>query len=645
MCQFTTIGARVDVAARDFGLAANLGSDYGLCMAAILLYQYESNCPKVFDEESSAASSDTPVCYGHKKISAKPLNQQCMSHIENEVQSLKEAQRFLLTMFTVYPVGTTGEAVEKNTTKIVGARTLLFSSTGKLLLRIGSNLYNQQKWLKTLARPFSPQERADVIEKMNLNDEFGKIEKKYREDLVATTAIEERSLRAPSYFTLAASKSASVPAPCQTPASRERIGVGVADTQDVSDRAPERKLAESALLRRLKIEVFMTTVGLRANAPLGEIVRAPRWGPAAATAAGAAEPAEATTPAGRKATDAADGVASEPSQKRARTSSKSIDPRLDSSEARKLIGQALESARNQVYLFSLRESGRAAHVRVSGMVKLPGATEPTNETFEFEVSPDDLIPGMEATEEAPGLETPCQWLEVEKAKHVLALYTPNDSVANQFYHGIGNYAAMAMHMMTADSNIAVKMYQMSENKKPLILQARSATRFAKGMLTLYPLGEVLAPPSRTPEKLVESKNASQNVDPCHLDRSWMQVRVAKQAPVGRPRLAAEGREPSAEERTFTIQSPLLKKQVANLSPFWAVSRCMRGSKDHNMELMEIEIHVPFLKPPAGNANLSKSLKPSAGLPTATVKVVVMTNSKVIEENQILCLPFYSDADR
>ena len=64
-----------------------------------------------------------------------------------------------------------------------------------------------------------------------------------------------------------------------------------------------------------------------------------------------------------------------------------------------------------------------------------------------------------------------------------------------------------------------------------------------------------------------------------------------------------------------------------------------------MELMEIEIHVPFLKPPAGNANLSKSLKPSAGLPTATVKVVVMTNSKVIEENQILCLPFYCDADR
>ena len=69
VCQFTTIGARVDVPARDFGLAANIGSKYGLCMVAVLLYQYDSNCPKSYvdDTNPSAALSFN----GHKKVTAK----------------------------------------------------------------------------------------------------------------------------------------------------------------------------------------------------------------------------------------------------------------------------------------------------------------------------------------------------------------------------------------------------------------------------------------------------------------------------------------------------------------------------------------------------------------------------------------------
>ena len=652
MCQFTSVGARVDVPAKDFGLAATLGPKYGLCMAALLLHQYESNCPKSFVDDTTTPSATLTFC-GHKKVTAKGLNPHIIKEIENEQKSLAEAQTFLQTMFVNYKTGQTGTKVEKNANKIVCARTALFSSTGNKLLRLGHKLLEQTKWHKQMVRTFGPKERAGVIQEMNMREEYGKIEKKYRDDLSATGVFDEKGFPAPTYFTPKPEKSASAPAPLQTPESDEKIAVGGAFTESdekigvggaftganaQSARAPGRKLAESELLRRLGISGFLQMVGLRANATLGVILEASCLGPAGAAAA------EATGPADSAPEAAAEGVSSEPANKKPRRSN--ARP-VDETQARTLAGVALEEAGNQVYLIELQEDGFWAHVRVEGLVTVPGAAEKTRETFLVAVRPDDLIPPtIVVNDGAPQVVKPPQWREIDAATQDLGLYEIGDNVANKFLEAVANYAACALHLMTADASLNVRVYQMSEERKPLILQARSARQFAKGMLTLYPIGQILPPLSRTPEMLVESKNAAQNVDPSHLDRSWMEVRLGMHAEArkgkGRARQAGGA---DAEERTFTIQSPLLKKQLANLSPFWAVSKCSKGNKDHNMELVEIDIQVLLPKTPQLGGNLVKSLRPSAGSPSVTAKVVAMTNSKPVAENEILSLPFYSEPDR
>ena len=65
-----------------------------------------------------------------------------------------------------------------------------------------------------------------------------------------------------------------------------------------------------------------------------------------------------------------------------------------------------------------------------------------------------------------------------------------------------------------------------------------------------------------------------------------------------------------------------------------------------MELVEVGTQIDFPKLHlVGQGNFKKSFKPSAGLPSMTATVVAMTNSKAIQAGDLLCLPYFSKAEK
>ena len=78
-----------------------------------------------------------------------------------------------------------------------------------------------------------------------------------------------------------------------------------------------------------------------------------------------------------------------------------------------------------------------------------------------------------------------------------------------------------------------------------------------------------------------------------------------------------------------------------VSPFWAVCRHSRALSDEsNMELRQVTMKVPF---PAEPSELAKfpGFSEKVYLPEFTVTIVAMSNTKALDEGEVLTLPFFS----
>ena len=640
-CQFSSIGARVDVAASDFGLAAKLGEKFPFCKVALILYQYDSNCPPIDSEEICAGNE--LIFSGHKRTSARKLVAAVVQEIASEIPELKLAERFAQKMFATYPFGSENSKVdktlvEKNWSKLVNARTKLFSGLGRRLLAMGGKIKDGVSWAKAQGKQYGPGERAEVVKQFNMAEEFGKMEKIYRDQLLAIGVYTEKDIPSPEFYTPPSKPSVSaVATPQQRPASNVQVCVGDvlnngAETGSSTTSGSQRRSTDDALFARLQIHGCFCMLGIRPNSPFVNSVQGPSLGPASAEAAAAAE-------SGASAPEAPAEETQEPPRKR---------PRAHDLDLAALLREALEDANHQVYLLGLPAEG-IAKIRAEGMVTMPGATEKTKQTFSVDVDQDDLLPPMAAPPTPQPVETPAQWRDAGDRTKELGQYRPAGNCRDKFLEGGAKFAAMALHMMVADCAQDVQVYMMSEERKtPLIMQVRSRRSFGKGSLTLHPFGEILAPPSGSKKgELVDMKLGAQNVHGGHLIRSWMKVTLSR-AEGGDAQRRREAPEENTIETTFTIPSPLLKKQTTCLPPFWAVSKRSKGNDAAaNMDLCVVNTHLPFPKIHGGNSNsnFQKSFKPSGGLPSMTAEVVVMSNTKPIEEGDVLSLPFYSAADR
>ena len=88
-------------------------------------------------------------------------------------------------------------------------------------------------------------------------------------------------------------------------------------------------------------------------------------------------------------------------------------------------------------------------------------------------------------------------------------------------------------------------------------------------------------------------------------------------------------------------SPVLKKDVTNLAPFWAVGRQSRAlATDNNMGFEEMIVPLPFPKVASGDVGFLST----KDLPNASVALVVMRNVKKINAGDLLTLPFFSKID-
>ena len=146
-CQFTTIGGRVDVKPSDFGLAANLDPLSGFSILSVLLFQYESHCPK--------DPIDTSLGAVHTGYTAKALNKKWMDSLCEEPSVVRKYHNFVQKVLGHYPVGK-GPRVEEAFSKCVDARTRLFSDCGRNLLGIGGAIYDAQTKKRFAQETFFP---------------------------------------------------------------------------------------------------------------------------------------------------------------------------------------------------------------------------------------------------------------------------------------------------------------------------------------------------------------------------------------------------------------------------------------------------------------------------------------------------------
>ena len=124
--QFNTIGGRVDVQFRDYGLAARFEMRHSYCCMAVMLHQYLSELP---------ASSESQT---HARV-AKPLNKKVIDALLEDVAPLTTMHNFLKVLLHTYKWVNDERAREKFS-DCVAAETRLFSDCGKILMALGGLL-------------------------------------------------------------------------------------------------------------------------------------------------------------------------------------------------------------------------------------------------------------------------------------------------------------------------------------------------------------------------------------------------------------------------------------------------------------------------------------------------------------------------
>jgi len=91
---------------------------------------------------------------------------------------------------------------------------------------------------------------------------------------------------------------------------------------------------------------------------------------------------------------------------------------------------------------------------------------------------------------------------------------------------------------------------------------------------------------------------------------------------------------------YVIVSPLTSKDIpSNIAPFGAVPRCGRAIGDeYNMMLEQFELELSW---PA-NVTKNKPAFPAMakGLPRIVASVQGMRNSRKLNKDEVLCLPFF-----
>ena len=209
---------------------------------------------------------------------------------------------------------------------------------------------------------------------------------------------------------------------------------------------------------------------------------------------------------------------------------------------------------------------------------------------------------------------------------------------------LGTVVQQWAHVATYQFVQQVQVTLLSEpGKMPYLLQAhvREGAHFGKGELFLSPYGGDLKLPSDLePGTFLPDDEVFHEALPASAA-----VTVWGHGAIKKRRVAAADARDSLPELQFMMGSPLFrgKQQThrnncyVNLAPYWAVSRCGRAqSRRHSMVYDSKVFEVPHPKVVGGKGPTSTK--------TWKVKLPVLTNVKKLAPGDLLCLPFFDEAE-
>ena len=315
------------------------------------------------------------------------------------------------------------------------------------------------------------------------------------------------------------------------------------------------------------------------------------------------------------------------------------------------VEQALSHAKNVVILVEALVP--LAIVKIFGACIPQAGGQLKVSPIEITVFSDDLLPISE-TIEAPTTTEPALLAE-DKALEIANAY-PLERHNISTMKATARFSVETFFMMSCKSLNEVKVLTMTK-KKPYLFQVRSQKAFNKGELVLVPYGELIpkSPSLKVPYAEKDVHDVHLSILPFIVTAPPKPAPKAKATPKAasgsQPQTTDVGNEQPCPMMEFLLVSPAAMKSFDpdsnSISPFWAVSRLGRASKEEsNMEILKYVLHVKY--PEAGVKESVGIPKPQAVavlLPKLFTTSAVLRNTKKVAIGDVLTLPYEADAEK
>ena len=639
--QFNTIGGRVDVKYTDYGLAARFEMRHSYCCMAVMLHQYLSELPACIESQPRACI-------------AKPLNRKIIDALLEDVAPLTTIHNFLKVCLQTYKWNKDERAREKFSECVV-AETRLFSDCGKILMVLGGILAaasTEKKIHSSQAIVLSPEDRRDALESkgFKMEKQLYLAEKKYRKGLRDAGIYNEETKALPTPLVPDPEpakdkdqKKQREPAEklelLALPASALPVSKG--DKKDDGDGdvpAPsqaDEAAALSEFFKRLNISGCFQHALLRPDAKIIEV--------------------HPLTTSGRPAKRLRIWSKAGPSVpvKQEQSFTAELEHAL-TAEINQALSQCNEVAVQEVLL---------PHV----LVQILGMSSDPKLCAEITVDADDLLP-------KPGTKKEEAITELAQMKETDAVETietyPTERHEFSMMESLCQFGTNAIFLMAnAKCTSQIKILEMNTDK-PYSFQARTKKAFKKNELMLFPFGKLIPKAAHVnvfedSQAIAKAKYSSKQINPRHIFTVPVTAAMSMKPTSGISKLKKKARrgagkgagsqpDQTASAEQAPEQAPRLDMVMPSpasmlsyspqhdvVSPFWAVCRQTRAASElSNMELRTVTMKIPF---PAEPSELAKfpGFSEKVYLPEFTVTIVAMSNTKALDEGEVLTLPFFS----
>ena len=187
MCQFNAVGGRVRVKSSNFRAVSALDRRCSWAKVAILLYQYLASA----EGGSQPSSSKSEVKFqGRKERFASDLSSKLLKELELEAEILCICEQEIIASLKHYhrPDSFDDSSDEVMQAQLT-ARGEYLSKWGKMLMKMVIPLSEAVEEKKRGKKTLTPGERQGLIEKINLAEQFSKLETSLRELLVKNNTV------------------------------------------------------------------------------------------------------------------------------------------------------------------------------------------------------------------------------------------------------------------------------------------------------------------------------------------------------------------------------------------------------------------------------------------------------------------------